>query len=149
VKVFISYSRRDAGDFANQIQRHLSSFNYDIFTDVDSIRVGEIWSNTIEENISSCDIFVIIVTHDALRNQEVEKEVLQAQKENKKIIPCIFRGIKNNEIKWGLERIQGIEFFDKIELARNLDSILDIKTNIQRDKPNRKNLFGRIFKKNW
>ena len=51
VKIFVSYSRRDAGDFAHQLNRHLSSFNYDIFTDVDSIKPGEIWSNTIESNI--------------------------------------------------------------------------------------------------
>ena len=151
-KIFVSYSRADANDFAQQIKQHLS-LKYDMFThvytDVDSISNEEAWRNMIEKNISSCDIFVIIVTHDALRNQEVEKEVLYAQTENKKIIPCIHRDIRRDKIKWGLEKIQGIEFDKKNELARNLDSLLDIKTNIQRDKPNRKNLFGRIFKKNW
>lgn len=85
MKIFVSYSRRDAGDFANQLQRHLSSFNYDIFTDVDSIRVGEVWSSTIEENISNCDIFVVIVTDGALQSPYVEREVLQAQKGKKQL----------------------------------------------------------------
>ena len=80
MKIFVSYSRRDAGDFANQIQRHLSSFNYDIFTDVDSIRAGEIWSNTIEENISNCDIFVVIVTHGALQSPHVESRSITSTK---------------------------------------------------------------------
>ena len=61
MKIFVSYSRRDSGDFANQINRHLSSFNFDIFTDVDDIRAGEIWSDTIQTNIRS--------------NQEFKKKV--------------------------------------------------------------------------
>ena len=78
MKIFVSYSRRDAGDFANQIQRHLSTFNYEIFTDVDSIRAGENWSNIIEENISKCEVFVVIVTHGSLQSPHVEREVLPA-----------------------------------------------------------------------
>jgi hypothetical protein len=93
VKIFVSYSRRDAGDFANQISRHLSSSNHDIFTDIDSIKVGEIWSNTIEQNISNCDIFIVIVTHGALDSPHVEREVLQAQGEKKTIIPCFHKDV--------------------------------------------------------
>ena len=83
MKIFVSYSRRDSGDFANQIQRHLSSFEYNVFTDVDSIRVGEIWSNTIETNISSCDFFVVIVTYGALKSPHVAKEVCRHKEKRK------------------------------------------------------------------
>ena len=76
MKIFVSYSRRDAGDFANQIQRHLSSFNNDIFIDVISIRAGDNWSNTIETNISSYDIFVVIVTYGALQSLHVENDLV-------------------------------------------------------------------------
>jgi tetratricopeptide (TPR) repeat protein len=129
VKIFVSYSRRDAGDFADQIQRHLSSFKYDIFTDIKSIQAGEVWSNTIETNISDCDIFVVIVSHGALQSPHVENEVLQAQRQKKKIIPCFLRGINPNKIKWGLEKIQGVEFSDKYELARNLYSKINIESH--------------------
>jgi len=134
VKIFISYSRRDAGDFANQIQRHLSSFKFDVFTDVDSIRAGEVWSNTLEQNISNCDIFVVIITYGSLHSPHVEREVLQAQKENKTIIPCFHKTVIENNIKWGLDKIQGVEFDDKYELARNIQS------KISRNKSR-----GRIF----
>jgi hypothetical protein len=130
MKIFVSYSRRDAGDFANQIDIHLSTFNYDIFTDIHDIRGGDIWSNTIEQNISNCDIFVVIVTSGALYSLHVEREVLQAQRENKKIIPCIYIGIKKDKIKWGVEKFQGVEFSDKYELARLLESKIDVE-----DKP--------------
>ena len=133
MKIFVSYSRRDAGDFAEQIRRHFSGFRYDVFTDVDSIDVGDVWSNTISENISNCDIFVIIITHASIISSEVEKEVLQAPRENKIIIPCVHSTISYDEIKWGLEKIQGIEFNNQYDLARNLYSrIVKIqKKNIQ------------------
>jgi tetratricopeptide (TPR) repeat protein len=130
VKIFVSYSRRDAGDFADQVQRHLSNFQYNVFTDVNSIMAGEVWSKTIEENISNCDIFVVIVTHGALQSPHVEREVLQAQKEKKKIIPCFFRGINPTKIKWEMEKIQGVEFSDKYELARDLYSKINNETYI-------------------
>ena len=98
MKIFVSYSRRDAGDFANQINRHLSCFKYDIFTDVDDIRGGDVWSKTIEENISNCDIFVVIVTNGSLHSPHVEREVLQAQREIKKTNPCFFRNINQNKL---------------------------------------------------
>ena len=75
MEIFVSYSRIDVGDFANQIQKHLSTFNYNVFTDNDYIRGGEIWSNTIATNISNCDIFVVIITYGALHSQYVEQEV--------------------------------------------------------------------------
>ena len=149
MKIFVSYSRRDAGDFADQIQRHLSSFKYDIFTDVNNIEVGDIWSNTIEENISGCDVFVVIVTDGALQSPYVENEVSQAQRDKKKIIPCFLRGINPKRIKWGLEKIQGVEFSDKYELARNLYSKLNMESynRVDNDGGETRGFFYRISNK--
>src|SRR5690349_2030298 len=109
LKIFVSYSRKDAGDFAEQIQNDFSSFGgFDVFTDVDKIRIGEVWSNAIETNIDNCDIFLVLVTYGALQSSYVEREVLQAQKLSKKIIPCFYKDIKEKDIKWGLNKIQGI-----------------------------------------
>ena len=116
MKIFVSYSRRDA-DFAQQIDEYFQGSGCDIFTDVKDIRLGDVWNSTIEENISNCDIFVVIVTYGALHSSHVEREVLQAQKDNKKIIPCFFRNINPNKIKWGLEKIQGVEFTNEYQLA--------------------------------
>lgn len=125
MKLFVSYSRRDAGDFAEQTRRHLTTFNHAVFTDIDSINIGDIWNHVIEDNITNCDIFVVIITHGSLVSPHVENEVLQAQREHKTVIPCLhrnveLRGVGYINIKWGLEKIQGIEFEDKYELARDL-----------------------------
>ena len=117
----VSYSRKDAGDFAEQIQNDFSSFRgFDIFTDIDKIGIGDVWSNTIETNIDGCDIFLVLVTFDALQSPYVEGEVLQAQKKNKKIMPCFYKNIKEKDIKWGLNKIKGITFKNNYELVKNL-----------------------------
>ena len=119
MKIFVSYSRRDARDFAEQISETLED-EHDVFTDIDDIEAGDIWTSVIEDNISRCDVFIVILTFAALRSSEIEKEVLQAQKKNKKIIPCVDRGIDINQLKWDLGKFQGIEFSSKYELAREV-----------------------------
>jgi tetratricopeptide (TPR) repeat protein len=118
-KIFVSYSRKDASDLANKISDALSD-EHSIFTDIKNIQLGEDWSHAIEHNISTCDIFVVIVTLKSLISLEVEKEVSRAQENKKKIIPCFYSKIKKNELKWGLEKLQGIEFDTGDQLVREL-----------------------------
>jgi tetratricopeptide (TPR) repeat protein len=127
LKIFVSYSRADAGNFAEKI--HIEFGNgghHQVFTDVNSIRAGETWSNAIESNISKCDLFVVLVTPASLKSEHVEKEVSQAQQANKLLIPCFHKFVnKNNRLKWGLDRIQGIDFEDKYDLILNLSSKIE------------------------
>jgi tetratricopeptide (TPR) repeat protein len=120
VKLFISYSREDAGNFAKHIHRFMRNKGHDVFIDVNDIRIGKPWADSIEKNISECDIFVVILTPDSLTSSYVEKEVLQAQKENKIIFPCLHEYVNYNEIKWDLNKIQGIEFSNEYQLVLNL-----------------------------
>ncbi len=53
---------------------------------------------------SNCDIFIVIVTFASLIRSKVEKETLQAQKE--KIIPCFYRSIRKDKIKWGSKKFK-------------------------------------------
>ena len=134
LKIFISYSQRDGSDFAKHIQRYLIGFPNDVFIDIDSIRVEEPWTNSIFENISICDIFVVILTPDSLMSPRVEDEVLHAQRENKVIVPCISADIAYNDIKWGLEKIQGIEFSYEYQLTRKIYSKIKNYKNLQHEK---------------
>ena len=104
MKIFVSYSRRDA-DLVPQVHEYFTDSEHEIFTDINNIQMGDIWSNIIERNISKCDIFVVIVTHASLRSTEIEREVLQAQKENKTIVPCIHKDVSHDEIKWDASQI--------------------------------------------
>ncbi|MFZ0515121.1 MAG: hypothetical protein WAM14_26225 [Candidatus Nitrosopolaris sp.] len=71
--------------------------------------MGDVWSTIIETNIPNCDISVVIVTCRALGSPNVETEVLQAQREKKTVIPRLHKVVKRGEIKWGLNKIQGVD----------------------------------------
>lgn len=108
IKIFISYSRRDAGDFAEQIQRDFIFYKrYHIFKRVDSRELGEVSGSSTEYYISACDIFVLLVTYGALQSTHLEKDVLQAQRKKKRIIPCFHKNVRAYDIKWGL-RFKGL-----------------------------------------
>jgi hypothetical protein len=136
MRIFISYARKDAGDFAEQLYEYLNELGYEVFTDIHSLKVGEDWNSTLKDNISNCEIFVIIVTESAMRSKSVEEEVLQAKSEKKKIIPCFYKYIEKNNLKWGLNKIQGIEFDDSYCLIRNLHNKIKTISNDQKLKSN-------------
>jgi hypothetical protein len=132
VKIFVSYSRRDR-DLAEHLPEYFKGSDHDVFTDVDNITAGSVWSEIIQKNISDCDIFVILVTPAAVRRTpEIEKEILQAQSENKIIIPCIIQGLKLTliPIKWDLSKLQAIEFKSEYDLAYNILSSCMTKVTI-------------------
>jgi hypothetical protein len=122
IKIFVSYSRNDGGDFADFIKEYYEKDGHQFFDFYDKIGID--LDEIIRTLIAEVDIVIIIVTRSALKSSEVEKEVLEARKQNKTIIPCRYRGISWTELKWDLNKLQGFQFVDKHTLLRQLDEIL-------------------------
>ena len=98
----MSYSRADGGDFADHVREHYEKDGHQVFVDFYDIKAGADWSESIRDSIAQSDFVAIIVTRSSLKSTEVEKEVLEARRQNKIIIPCRYRGIAWTEIKWDL-----------------------------------------------
>jgi hypothetical protein len=49
MKIFVSYSRSTAGDIADATEKVLTDDGHDVFTDVNDIQLGSVWSSTIEK----------------------------------------------------------------------------------------------------
>lgn len=62
-RVFISYRRADSAQWANKLYRHLSMrFGKDlVFQDVDDIRPGLDFLETIRQELESCQVFLILI----------------------------------------------------------------------------------------
>ena len=116
-KIFLSYAREDT-DFAHYLHQYLKNKSLEVFIDVDNISIGEPWSDSIEKNISNCDIFLVIITYDSLSSRNVEDEVYQAQQKKKIIVPCIHQDVQDKDLKWGLGVPQGIKFSDEYKLCK-------------------------------
>ena len=98
MKIFISYSKIDAQCFADNIYDKLGKGMFDILFDGDrsNHRNTEIRNNNpLKENFPKCDLVVIIVTASYLVNHDIEKEILLCLQENKQVIVCLHRSIKD------------------------------------------------------
>ena len=124
VRIFVSYSRSDGGDFADHISDHYEKEANDVFIDHKDILGGEEWSEKIKKSISNSDIVIVILTRSALKSQEVEKEILESIRQGKRVIPAKYQNIAWSDLKWGLEKKQGFQFDNKNSLIRHLDEII-------------------------
>jgi TIR domain len=128
LKVFISYSRLDASETAKAIHNYLTEIGHQGFIDTSDIRGGDEWRNTIQNEISTCDIFVLIVTRSSLRREEVKSEVELAKNLKKRIIPCIAKKYVNyQDLQWDLNKYQGIMFERLDDLIQELDYMIDLE----------------------
>ena len=122
MKVFISYSRIDASETANTIHTYLKECGHKVFIDTSNIGGGDEWRKTIQENISNCDIFVLIVSRSAHRRLEVKKELEIADSMKKRIIPCVYKKYVNYEdLPDNIKKYNGINFESKDDLIQELD----------------------------
>lgn len=62
-RVFISYRRADSAEWANKLYKHLSMrFGKDlVFQDVDDIKPGGDFLETIRQELASCQVFLILI----------------------------------------------------------------------------------------
>ena len=113
--IFISYKRGEGDDSAREIQNYLTrKKNYFVFRDIDKIEGGEDWSEKITRSIKKSDIFILVLTPLALSSGEVEKEVREAHKWKKRILPCKHQSVKIEELKkWDLTKLNIIEYSEK------------------------------------
>ncbi|GIK67539.1 MAG: hypothetical protein BroJett018_53330 [Chloroflexota bacterium] len=91
--IFLSYAKNDTRDLVVQIAGALaSSPEITVWWD-NSLKVGDAWEATIQEQIESCDYFVVLISPDVnrspkpgVRRSYVLKEILFAQDRQKPVI---------------------------------------------------------------
>jgi signal peptidase I len=125
LKLFISYSHSDGPDVATKMREYFKKLRHTVFVSNLDIRVGDNWKKSINSAISTCNIFVVIITRGALNSNYVGYEIKRAVSLRKRIIPCRYVGIPRKDMKkWQLDRQQGIDFDDSPDLLRKLEAKL-------------------------
>jgi hypothetical protein len=90
--VFISYSHEDAV-YAHNLARTLEGLGFKVWID-DRIDYGSVWPQVIEEKISTCDAFILIMTPHSYSSVWVQNELACAQGKKKPIFPLLLGGDK-------------------------------------------------------
>ncbi len=124
--VFISYSRTDS-DFVRRLFDDLNTRGREAWVDWKGIDTGTDWWKSICEAIEDADNFVLIVSQDALNSVYCHREIEHARKNNKQIIPFIYKPLDENKWKhqplsnqavdnWNyLKTIQWVDYADKLK----------------------------------
>jgi hypothetical protein len=119
--LFISYSRDDAADLSSHLRKHLVDKGYDVFLDVTNLSVGAKWKDRIETAIGGCDVFVLVITADATKSNEVKDEFAYAANKRKVLMLFKHRSVQFADLPWGLNERNMHEFNTPEELVRIFD----------------------------
>ena len=143
-KIFISYRRKSAIDIAARIADYFKSRNFDVFYDIESMKLGK-FNIQIEENIKNSDFFILILSHGALdhcNNVEdwVRKEIEYAFKYKINIIPLVLPGFLYPQILpdniTEIRNYHGVEYnavlFNLV--MQHLESLLSGKANSNKNR---------------
>jgi tetratricopeptide (TPR) repeat protein len=123
--IFISFSTRDGEDIADHLYGHYKENGYNVFYSSKEIPYGSSWREEIKKHIKECDILLVIATYDAIDSQEVAKEIDEAKRLGKRIVPCRPKDIEwSNLEKLGIDLSHGLEFDNKYDLVRKLEAQL-------------------------
>jgi tetratricopeptide (TPR) repeat protein len=93
-RIFVSHSHLD-NDFGTRLAQDLRRVLADedaVFYDVlGGLHGGERWWEKIVEELTARDIFLLVLSNDAMNSQWVRREIDVALNENKSVIPLLYR----------------------------------------------------------
>jgi len=95
--VFLSYSSKDTA-LAKSLVTLLRTYGDAVFFSDDSIEEGEDDWKTIIRALEGADIVLLAATHNACMSPGVRREMIEAQRRGKKVIPLL-SGVTPEELK--------------------------------------------------
>ncbi len=110
-KIFFSYSRVDAQEFALKLANDLRQAGANIWIDQD-IRPSQRWDTEVHKALTSSDCVLFIVSNASVISDNVLDEVHYALNYKKKLYPLI---ISNCDLPYRTIRLQHIDFIDNYE----------------------------------
>lgn len=111
LKVFISYARRDASHFAEELVTGLEVAGFDAFLDRHDIAPGENWETRLDGLIAAADTVVFVVSPAAVASDRCAWEVSKALELSKRILPVVAQRVPSGDVPPALASLNFI-FFD-------------------------------------
>ncbi len=122
--IFISYSRKDC-ELTSTLTDRLNTAGHTVWVDNNSISGGQLWRESIVNAISSCQLFILLISPHSVKSSNVRKELDLADKKEKQIIPIVIGATEiPTSMEYQLAGIQWIDFTSDFEngfeLLRNV-----------------------------
>jgi hypothetical protein len=91
LKVFISYSRRDSSDFADELVAGLELAGFAPFLDRHDIAPGEPWEERLGSLIQQAETVVYVISPEAVKSERCQWEVDKTLALSKRLMPIVFQ----------------------------------------------------------
>src|SRR5262249_37244905 len=125
LKVFVSYSRRDAAEFADELVAGLELAGFAPFLDRHEISAGEEWEARLGGLIAQSDTVVFVVSPESVKSERCVWEVDRTLGFSKRILPVIYKPVPDTDIPQQLSRLQFVRFDTGRGLARPLAELAE------------------------
>src|ERR1019366_833512 len=110
LSIFISHSSKD-NEFGMKLAQDLKRMLEDkceVWCDIEGgLKPGDSWWNEIVKALNACDLFLLVVSPQAMQSEWVIREFDIALQKHKKIIPLFYR---KSDVRADINTIQGISF---------------------------------------
>src|SRR5690242_10799298 len=118
LKVFISYSRRDSSDFADELVTGLELAGFAPFFDRHDIAAGEDWEMRLGRLIQEADTVVYVISPEAVKSERCIWEIDKTLALSKRLIPVVFKPVPEIDIPQTLGRFQRVRFDEAVGITR-------------------------------
>jgi WD40 repeat protein len=124
LKVFVSYSRRDSAEFADELVAGLAvALDFAPFLDRHDIAAGEDWEVRLGGLIADSDGVVFVVSPEAVKSERCLWEVNRTIELSKRLLPVVFKPVPEHDIPEKLGRLQFISFDSGLGFTRPLTQL--------------------------
>src|SRR5262245_16235698 len=110
LKVFISYSRKDSAEFADELLAGLEVAGFAPFLDRHDITAGEDWEARLGGLIAESDTVAFVVSPEAVKSERCAWEVDKTLALSKRLLPVIHIAVPDNLVPEKLSRLQFVRF---------------------------------------
>ncbi|MDH4137854.1 MAG: toll/interleukin-1 receptor domain-containing protein [Anaerolineae bacterium] len=121
--VFLSYSRKDKGT-VERLKNRLEAAGHYVWIDIEDIRGGDQWRRAIAEAIRQADTFVLLLSSNAVKSDNVCKELNLAEENKSRVIPVAISSVAiPPEMQYQLAGVQRIDLATDFE--HGLEQLLE------------------------
>jgi hypothetical protein len=110
LRVFISYARSDASEFAEELMAGLEAAGFDPFLDRHDISPGEDWEARLKNLLREADTVVYVLSPAFVHSQRCAWEIETAAQLSKRVIPVVAIDVAEAETPAALKRLNYIFF---------------------------------------
>jgi TIR domain len=125
LKVFISYSRKDSAEFADELVAGLELVGFAPFLDRHDIAAGEDWEARLGGLIEQSDTVVFVISPEAVKSDRCVWEVDRTIELSKRLLPVIFKPVPEHDIPKSLSRLQFVRFDSGRGITRPLAELAE------------------------